>query len=40
VPAERAAFPWLKRRIDISVHEATLTGMAARTALEVARPGS
>jgi uncharacterized membrane protein YccC len=33
VPAARAAFPWLVRRINISVHEASQTGSAARAAL-------
>jgi uncharacterized membrane protein YccC len=37
VPADRAAFPWLVRRITISVHAAERTGQAARAALDELR---
>jgi uncharacterized membrane protein YccC len=37
VPAERAAFPWLVRRLDIAIYEADVTGQTARRALAVLR---
>jgi uncharacterized membrane protein YccC len=33
LPADRAAFPWLMRRLNISLHEAERTGETARAAL-------
>jgi hypothetical protein len=32
VPVERAAFPWLVRRLNVAIYEADLTGRAARSA--------
>lgn len=37
VPADRAAFPWLVRRITISIYAAERTSEAARAALEALR---
>lgn len=37
VPADSAAFPWLMRRINLSVHHAEHTGESARTALDALR---
>lgn len=37
VPAERAAFPWLVRRLNVAIYEADLTGQTARGALAVLR---
>jgi uncharacterized membrane protein YccC len=37
VPVERAAFPWLIRRLNVAIYEAELTGQTARSALAVLR---
>lgn len=37
VPADRAAFPWLMRRLNIGIHEAERTGHTARAALRELR---
>jgi uncharacterized membrane protein YccC len=37
VPVERAAFPWLLRRLNVAIYEADLTGQSARGALALLR---
>lgn len=37
VPAERAPFPWLQRRLNVTIYEAHLTGDAGRSALALMR---
>lgn len=37
VPADNAAYPWLVRRLNVSIYEADRTGQAGRTALTLLR---
>ncbi len=37
VPADSAAYPWLLRRLNVSIYEADRTGQAGRAALSLLR---